>query len=169
MNRTARRLGIFHPPGTVPQQVVRARVIKIWRENPEITAKQLRATAGLDHPLGFDNSYKFLKECRLAAAKRSSIYRRRDWQIDCWTNTRIRISVILRGHPKITATQVIEELGPGRFSPKWIAQVMEECRSESARRKNRRLNRRHNLVQRANGTDHKKRRPASSVQRPSSV
>jgi hypothetical protein len=69
LNRTARRLGIYHPPGIVPQAVVQARVHNIWKENPEITAKQLRENAGLDHPVGFDNSYKFLKECRLAAAQ----------------------------------------------------------------------------------------------------
>jgi DNA invertase Pin-like site-specific DNA recombinase len=48
--RTARRLGLHYPPGMVPQEVSQARVRKIWKENPEITAKELRENAGLDHP-----------------------------------------------------------------------------------------------------------------------
>lgn len=145
--RTARRLGLYHPPGIVPQEVVQARVRKIWKENPEITAKQLRANAGLDHPVGFDNSYKFLKECRSAAAKRSSVHRQRNWKIDCLTHTRICISVILKRHPKFTAQQVIEKLEPGRFRrPTWVQQVMEECRRGSVKRKNERTNRRRGLV-----------------------
>jgi DNA invertase Pin-like site-specific DNA recombinase len=128
--RTAHRLGLYYPPGIVPQEVVQARVRKIWKENPEITAKQLRANAGLDHPVGFDNSYKFLRECRLAAAKRSSVYRQRNWKIDCLTYTRIRISVILKQHPNFTAQQVIEKLGPGRLGrPKWVQGIMKQCRS----------------------------------------
>jgi hypothetical protein len=141
--RTARRLGLYYPPGIVPQEVVQARVRKIWKENPEITAKQLRVNAGLDHPVGFDNSYTFLKECRLAAAKRSSVHRQRNWKIDCLTSTRIRISVIIKRHPKFTTQQVIEKLGPGKFRrPKWVQHVMEECRRGSVKRKNERTNRR---------------------------
>jgi DNA invertase Pin-like site-specific DNA recombinase len=147
LNRTARRLGIYHPPGIVPQAVVQARVRNIWKENPEITAKQLRENAGLDHPVGFDNSYKFLKECRLAAAQRSSVHRQRNWKIDYLTHTRIRISVILTRHPKITAQQMIEKLGPARFKwPKWVQRVMNECRSGSVKRKNKQTNRRRYLA-----------------------
>jgi len=147
LNRTARRLGIYHPPGIVPQAVVQARVRKMWEENPEITAKQLRENAGLDHPVGFDNSYKFLKECRLAAAQRSSVNRQRNWEIDYLTYTRIRISVMLKRHPKITAQQIIEKLGPGRFRRlKWVKQIMNECRSGSVKRKNRQTNRQRYLA-----------------------
>lgn len=127
--RTARRLGLHYPPGIVPQEVVQARVRKIWKENPEITAEQIRVSAGLDHPVGFDNSYRFLKECRLAAAKRSSAHRRIGWNIDCRTPTRIRINAIIGRHPKFTVQQVIEKLGPGPHGkPRWVHQVMKECR-----------------------------------------
>ena len=145
--RTARRLGLFHPPGIVPQDVIRARVRKLWKENPEITAKQLRATAGLDHPMGFDNSYRFLKECRAAAADRSALHRARNWKIDHLTYTRIHISEILRGHLKFTVYQVMKKLRPGRVrKAKWVQQVMNECRNGSVRRNNSRINRRRNLA-----------------------
>lgn len=145
--RAARRLGLCYPPGMVPQEVVRARVRKIWKENPEITAQQLIANAGLDHPIGLENSYKLLKECRLAAAKRSSVHRQRNWKIDPLTYTRIRISVIIKRHPKFTVQQVIEKLEPGRFRwPQWVQQIMKECRSGSFKRKNERANRRRVLA-----------------------
>lgn len=148
--RTARRLGLHYPPGIVPQAVVQARVRNIWKENPEITAKQLRENAGLDHPVGFDNSYKFLKECRLAAAQLSSVHRQRNWRIDYLTYTRIRISVILKRHPRITAQQIIEKLGPGRFKrPNWVQNIMNECRSGSVKRKNKQTNRRRYLAREA--------------------
>jgi DNA invertase Pin-like site-specific DNA recombinase len=167
---TLRRMGnllrLYHPPGIVPQEVVQARVREIWKANPEITAEQLRASAGLDHPLGFDNSYRFLKECRMAAAKRSPLYRQRHWQIDCRTDTRIRISRILKRNPKITAQQVVEKLGPGRFRRLcWVNLVMIEYRSGSARQKNKGNNRRHYLMQRANGTDQKRRRRSAAAAR----
>jgi DNA invertase Pin-like site-specific DNA recombinase len=143
--RAARQLGLSPPPGQVPQRVVQARVRQLWKQNPEITAAQLRATAGLDHPLGFSNSYKFLRECRLAAAARSAIHKQRKWNVDQLTTVRIRISAISKRHPKFTALQVIQELGPGAArSPKWVKQVLSECRSASALEKHRRENRRHN-------------------------
>jgi DNA invertase Pin-like site-specific DNA recombinase len=152
--RAARLLGLNHPPGMVPQAIVEARVREMWQENPEITAAQLRATAGLDHPLGFDNSYRFLKACRLAAAARSSLHKRRNWKVDRWTAVRIRIGRMLARQPTLTAEQIIEKLAPGTFrNSKWVKRLIAECRSDAALERHRRENRRHNLIQIANGTD----------------
>ena len=137
LRRMAVRIGLDHPPGTVRQEVVEARVQAIWKDHPEFTSKQVIAEAGLDHPLGGENACRCLKTLRKAAANRSSVYRRIGWCIDCRTPTRIRISKILKRHPKFTATQIIEELGPGPYRrPVWVRQVMEECRrGRSFRRK----------------------------------
>jgi hypothetical protein len=146
--RAARRLGLNPPPGQVPQQVVQARVREMWKENPEITAAQLRATAGLDHPVGRINSYKFLKECRREAAARSAIHKKRKWKVDQRTTVRIRICAISKRHPNFTELQVIRELEPGRArSPKWVKRVIAECRNVSALEKHRRENRRYNSRQ----------------------
>jgi DNA invertase Pin-like site-specific DNA recombinase len=154
--RAARRLGLNPPPGQVPQEVVQARVREMWKENPEITAAQLRATAGLNHPLGRINSYKFLKECRREAAARSAIHKKRKWKVDQRTTVRIRISAISKRHPNYTELQVIRELEPGRAkSPKWVKRVIAECRNVSALEKHRRENRRHNSRQVARGTPRK--------------
>jgi hypothetical protein len=129
MLRMGRRLGLSHPPGTVPHEVMQARVRAIFEEQPEIFSKQVIGMAGLDHPLGKDTAYRLLKACRTEAAKRSSVHRKMGWHIDCRTPTRIRISKILKRHPKYTAAQVIEELGPGPFRRyHWVRQIMEECR-----------------------------------------
>ena len=129
LQRMAFRLGLDHPLGTVRQEVVQACVRKIWKKHPELTSRQVRAITGVDCPLGIENAYRLLRQLRVAAAKRSSVYRRMGWRIDCRTPTRIRISEILKQHPKFTATQLIEKLGPGPFRRfRWIQQVMEECR-----------------------------------------
>jgi DNA invertase Pin-like site-specific DNA recombinase len=161
--RMGRLLGLHHPPGIVPRNVVQARVREIWNEHPEFTAKQVRACYGLNRPLGFDNSYRFLKECREAAAKLSPAHRRIGWHIDRRTSTRIQISEILKRNPKFTAARVVESLGAGPFrNLKWVEKVIEECRSGSRRRSNQVANRRHYLEQRANGTSKKRRRDSAS-------
>jgi DNA invertase Pin-like site-specific DNA recombinase len=154
--RAARRLGLNPPPGQVPLQIVQARVREMWKENPEITAAQLRATAGLEHPLGFINSYKCLKKCRIEAAAGSAMHRKRKWRVDRRTTVRICIGAISKRHPKFTESQVIRELGPGRVrSPKWVKRVIAECRSSSALEKHRRENQRHNFRQMVRGTARK--------------
>jgi DNA invertase Pin-like site-specific DNA recombinase len=154
--RAARRLGLNPPPGQVPQQVVQARVREMWKQNPDITAAQLRATAGLDHPLGRINSYRFLKECRREAAARSAIHKKRKWKVDQHTAVRIRISAISKRHPNFTEVQVIRELEPGGArSPKWVKRVIAECRSPSTLDKHRRENQRHNSRQMVRGTARK--------------
>jgi hypothetical protein len=129
LQRMGIRLKLNHPPSTVPMEVKEARARAIWKEQPEITAQQLMAIVESDHALGKDYAYKLLKAYRLATAKRSSVHRKMRWRIDCRTPTRIRISQILKRHPKVSAAQVIEELGPGPFRRlHWIRQVIEECR-----------------------------------------
>jgi hypothetical protein len=139
---------------------------EIWKANPDITSKEVRAIALLAHPVGADLAFRFLKECRFAAAKRSPIHNKRNWPIDCRTYTRIRISEILKRHPKFTVLQVIEGLGLGRFRRiRWVELVMAECRSSAARQKNKRLNRRHRLTQEAKRRD-QKRRLLAAIQHP---
>jgi hypothetical protein len=158
LRRMGGLLGLDHPGGSVPTAVVRARVSEIWRANPDITSKEVRASARLAHPLGADLAFRFLKECRFAAAKRSSVHNKRNWPIDCRTYTRIRISEILKRHPNFTVLQVIERLGPGRFRRiRWVELVMAECRSSAARQKNKQLNRLHRLTQLAKRRDQKRR------------
>jgi DNA invertase Pin-like site-specific DNA recombinase len=155
--RAARRLGLDPPPGQVPQQVVQARVREMWKENHEITAAQVRAAAGLGHPLGFINSYKFLKECRLEAAARSAIHRKRKWRLDRRTTVRIRVNAIFERHPRFSELQVIRELGSGTVgSPKWVKRVIAECRSGAALETHRRENRRQNDMKAANCSPRKK-------------
>lgn len=148
--RAARLLGFNHPPGQVPEHVIRSRVQELWEQSPEITASELRAAAKLDHPLGIANSYRFLRECREAAAARSTIHRQRKWMLDRRTTVRIQISAIVKRHPRYTELQIIRELGPGRFrSTKWVKRVVAECKNASALVMHRRENRRNELRQRA--------------------
>jgi len=158
LRRMGGLLGLDHPGGSVPTAVARARVSEIWEANPDITSREVRASARLAHPLGADLAFRFLKECRFAAAKRSPVHNKRNWPIDCRTYTRIRISEILKQYPKFTVLQVIERLGPGRFRRiRWVELIMAECRSSAVRQKNKHLNRRHRLTQKAKRRNQKRR------------
>jgi DNA invertase Pin-like site-specific DNA recombinase len=132
--RMGLRLGLHHPPGHLRREVVQARVRALWTEHPEFTAKQVIASLGLEHPLGFTRAWKLLRECRMAAAKRSSAQKQIGWQLDRRIAARIRISAIWKKHPEFTAREVIEKLGPGPFmTVKWVQQILKECWRASAR------------------------------------
>jgi hypothetical protein len=63
-----------------------------------------------------------------------NVWKQIGWYLDCRTAARIRISGIWMKHPKFTAKQVIEKLGPGPFMRlKWVRQIMKECRRPSAK------------------------------------
>jgi DNA invertase Pin-like site-specific DNA recombinase len=153
--RAARRLGLDPTPGQFSQDVVRAKVREVWNANPGITGRELMAHWPLPHPIGFLNCYRFLTECRLSAARRSPLHRKIGWRIDERTVTRIQIARIVNKHPALTALEVLERLGPGRYrSAKWVGYVVEECRNPSALKTHRRWNRSHRAKQK-NGTARK--------------
>ena len=151
MRRTARRLGLHHPPGYLKDDVVRARVQAIWKQHPDCTAQQVIANLGLEHPLGVCRAYAHLKAVRMAAAKLSPTQKRIQWHIDRWTAIRIRIGKILKRNPKFIGRQVIERLRPEhRIRLQWVWHVMREYRRGSAKL-SQRINRRHYLLKRARG------------------
>lgn len=143
LQRMARRLGINHPLGRLSREVARARVQAIWNERPDSTAKQVRASIGFEPPLGFKRAWKYLGECRMAAAKQSRGHRQAGWHLDRLTAARIRISTIWKRHPEYTARQVVQKLGPEYYERlKWVQRVMKECWAASAK---------HSQKQRRNG------------------
>ena len=133
--RMGLRLGLHHPPGRLPREVARARVHAIWNQHPDVTAKQVIARLGLEHPLGFSRAWVYLRECRMAAARHSRAHKLTGWQLDGRTAARVRISAIWKRHPEFTAKQVIEKLRPEHtVRVPWVQQVMRECWRASTRR-----------------------------------
>jgi DNA invertase Pin-like site-specific DNA recombinase len=134
LQRMALRLGLHHPPGRLLWEMARAKVHAIWRENPEVTAKQVIATLGREDRLGISRAWALLRDCRKAAAKRSRAHRQVGWYLDGRTAARIRVSAIWKRHPEFTAKQVIRKLGPeGHVRVRWVQQIMNECWRASAR------------------------------------
>jgi DNA invertase Pin-like site-specific DNA recombinase len=134
VQQMGRRLGLHHPPDPLRSDVFQERVSAIWKEHPEFTAKQLIASLGLEHTLGVTRAEKLLRECRMAAARHSSLQQQLGWYLDCRTAARIRISALWKEHPEFTAKQVIEKLGPGPpMKVIWVQQIMRECWRLSAR------------------------------------
>jgi hypothetical protein len=104
------------------------RSIGIWKEHPEYSARQIKADMGLEHPLGLDRTWQFLRECRMDVAKRSAVQTRVGWYIDRQTAARARIGAIWKRHPEFTAKQVMERLEPRHsVREKWVMRVMNEC------------------------------------------
>jgi DNA invertase Pin-like site-specific DNA recombinase len=150
LGRTARRLGLHHPPGYLKDDVVRERVRAIWTRNPDCTIKQVVARIEAEHPLGICRAGLHLKACRMSAAKRSTLQRRVGWHVDRWSPTRLRIGDIMKQNPEIIGRQIIEKLGPTGHPVRlqWVWRVMAEYRRGSAKR-NQRMNRRYYLSKRA--------------------
>jgi DNA invertase Pin-like site-specific DNA recombinase len=127
LQRMARRLGLTHPLGYLPDNVVHARVQTLWREDPMCTPPQIVARFNGDHPLGLERAGVVLKRIRIAAAQRYPSYRRIGWRVDRWTATRIRIATILNRHPGYAGHQVLAALGrQHRVRLIWVWHVMSE-------------------------------------------
>jgi len=110
IQRMARRLGIQHPLGYMPNADVYARVKALSRADPLYTPPQVVARFQGDHRLGLERAGQMLKRVRLAAARGYRKYRRCGWTVDRWTATRIRIATILTQHPTYTGRQVLARL-----------------------------------------------------------
>jgi len=145
LQRMARRLGLHHPLGYLRDDVARARVHELWRQNPGITSKQVISSLGFEHRLGTERAYRYLQECRRAAAKRALKRSRMKWKVDRWPTTRARVTHIWKLHPEFTGKQVLELLGPGYpVGIGRVQQILTECWSASPPRspKERRVGRR---------------------------
>jgi DNA invertase Pin-like site-specific DNA recombinase len=143
LQRMARRLQLNHEPARLRLDVARARIQAIWKRHPELTGKQLILRLGLSHHhlLGIYRARQLLKECRLAAAKRSQVHRKVGWWLDSRTAERIRISAICKRHPEYTAKQVLRILRPQHsVRLRWVNQVMNECWRALGRRSPRQCN-----------------------------
>jgi len=73
LQRMVRRLRPNHPPASLRLDVARARIQALWKQHPELTGKQVIVSLGFRHQhlVGIYRATQLLKECRLAAAKRS--------------------------------------------------------------------------------------------------
>lgn len=132
LNRMARRLGIAHPLGRMPEGLARARVRALFDLHPDITAPQVVAALGNDtpYPLHDRRAYALLRECRRSVANRCPLHRKVGWHIDLRTDARIRIARIWQRHPEYTGKQLLEALGPQppRFVRlKWVQAIMHDC------------------------------------------
>ena len=134
LKRMACRLGIHHPISPVSDEAARARIREVWKEHPEFTTKQIRANLGLPHPLGINRTWALVKECRMAAAKRSPLHEQAGWRLDCWTSIRVRVIEIWKQHPELTAIQIAQRLGPKQaMRVEWVHRVVRRCWLASAR------------------------------------
>lgn len=137
LQRMARRLRLNHPLATsLAPDTARLRVQALWKQHPEWTGKQVVAGLGLSRQrlLGVRRTWRLLRECRLAAAKRSPVYKNVS-RVDRWTAKRIRISAICTRHPEYTPTQVLKVLGPQhRETRRFIRKIRDDCWQAQGRR-----------------------------------
>jgi DNA invertase Pin-like site-specific DNA recombinase len=131
--RMGLRLGLHHPR-RLPREVARTQVQAIWKQHPEVTGEQVIASLGLEHTLGVRQARELLRDCRMAAARRSPTQKQMGWRIDHRTVARIRVSAIWKRHPEFTAEQVAEKLGRRHsVTVWWVRGVLNECWRASGR------------------------------------
>ena len=134
LQRMAGRLGLHHPLGRLTREVARARIQAIYEQHPEYTAKQVRANLGLEHPLDLSRAWAYLRECRMAAAKRSPTHKQIGWFLDRRTAARVRIAAIWKRHPEFTGKQVLKRLGPKHSARLiWVQKILRDCWLATAR------------------------------------
>jgi hypothetical protein len=123
----ALRLGIQHPR-RMPDAVARAAVRSIWERRPEVTGRELLAILRPEHIISAGRIHALVRECRMAAVRRSPMQRRIGWRIDFRTRARVRIGGICKRHPEFTAQQVLEKLG-SRYgvNARWVQRVLKKC------------------------------------------
>jgi DNA invertase Pin-like site-specific DNA recombinase len=130
LQRMARRLQLSHPTASLRGDVARVRIQALWKQHPEITGAQVIERLGLQgqHLLGIYRARQLLRECRLAAAKRSREHTKVGWWLDNRTSERIRISAICKRHPDYTAQQVLKRVASAHsITLRWVNTVMNEC------------------------------------------
>jgi len=143
MQRMAERLRLNHPTLAALRREDRAEVQDIWQQHPGMTIKEVTASFRRRHhrPIGIHIVKTSVRECRLAAANRSRVYKRAGWLTDRWTAERIQIIAICKRHPDYTATQVLKALWPAHsprvkleYRRKWISETMNDCWEALGRR-----------------------------------
>jgi DNA invertase Pin-like site-specific DNA recombinase len=128
------RLGLREKPIRIPSQMLQARVDAIWKRCPNCTGQQVVEMLRPDYPMCLARAWRFLRNCREAAATRSRTQQRMDWRVDRRTVARILISEIGRRNPAFSAKQVIMRLGPKHPVPlQWVQKILRECWRASAR------------------------------------
>jgi DNA invertase Pin-like site-specific DNA recombinase len=130
LQRMARRLQLSHPTASLRGDVARDQIRALWKQHPELTGTQVIERLGLKdrHLLGIYRARNLLRECRLAAAKRSPEHTKVGWWLDNRTPERIRISAICKRHPEYTAQQVLKRFASAHpITLRWVNQVMNEC------------------------------------------
>jgi len=126
--RVARRLGIDPPVARPPRKVTRARVHAIWKQHPQVTAREIKQSLAPDIPLREQAISRLLKECRLGVAKRCPVQIPKVQYLDSRTVLRVRIAQIWRRHPEYTGKQVLHRLGLEHPVPlQWVQHVLKDC------------------------------------------
>jgi DNA invertase Pin-like site-specific DNA recombinase len=135
----ALRLGIRHPH-RMPYAVARAAVRTIWDRHPEVSGKEVLAILRREHVISTGRAQTLLRECRMAAVRRSPIQKRMGWRIDFRTPARVRVGSIWKRHPEFTAQQVLEKLGT-QYSVNrgWVQRILKQCWVASGRHGKRQL------------------------------
>lgn len=139
------RLGLREPPVAVPLEVLQARVLAIWKKDPEVTTPQVMARMGEGFSVGSCRAEALLRHCRETAVRRNTLQRRVGWPIDRKTVARLAIAALWRRQPAISARQVVKQLGSKHpLKIPWVQQVMRECARASGtqNREERRIGRR---------------------------
>jgi DNA invertase Pin-like site-specific DNA recombinase len=125
----ARRLGFADRVAWVPRNALQARVNACLRQHPQCTGRELIAHLGLQHSVGIARAWAVLQRARESVARSHWAHRRLKWPISHLTATRLRISDIWKQHPRWTARQVSEALGPKHpVRVEWVRDRLRECR-----------------------------------------
>jgi DNA invertase Pin-like site-specific DNA recombinase len=128
VQRMARRLKLDHPQSFfIADDALYAGVLKITSKSPLCTVDELVKHPHWSRPLGRGRVHKALRKYRSELVKSEPEYKRIGWQLDRWTEARIRVIRIKRKQPNLFAYAIYDQLIPNPgVTVHWVRQIIHE-------------------------------------------
>jgi hypothetical protein len=138
----ARRLRLDHPQAFfISDDELHAGLCEILPKVPLSTVEELVQNPHWPRPLGRGRVHKALQKYRAELVRDEPEYKRIGWQLDRWTEMRLKVLRIKRKKPKLFAYAIYDQLVPNPgVTVHWVRQIIHEyCLGscEVSRRNNR--------------------------------
>ena len=128
VQKMARRLRLEHPQSFfISADELHTGVLKILSKAPLCTVEELIKNPHWPRPLGRGRVRKALKVYRAELAKNEPEYKRIGWQLDRWTEMRLRVLRLKRKYPNLFAYAIYDLLVPNPgVTVHWVRQIIHE-------------------------------------------
>jgi DNA invertase Pin-like site-specific DNA recombinase len=128
VQRMARRLRLVHPQSFfISDDELHAGLRKVLPKEPLCTVDELVKNPYWARRLGRGRVHKALRKYRSELVKNEPEYERIGWQLDRWTEMRLRVMRLKRKEPNLFAYAIYDQLVPNPgVTVHWVRQIIHE-------------------------------------------